>query len=382
MRGAKKRWGILGGSLLAVGGVLGADRVAPMPQPAPPAQAEAASAEEREVQALLERLSQVSKAIAADPQGANTWRHQIGQADLSLHLALRSKGKERDDWLKMAVDSLFGAAVGSPENETTARQRLAQLPAQITRACPGSPVWSYAAMQEVRLDHMRAQVATPDDPSKAQLYLRDRLLRFAQDYPAAPEAPGAVEEAATLSVALGRRDDAARCYRYLIEHYAGTPVAQKAEGAIWRLRTGGESVELALPRLYPSGDPAEPSFDLKQLRGKMVVVYFWASTSPHAEVDLQMLKNLMDRHGMRGVEVVYVNLDKDMATAQNFMSGRLTLGTHLHAPGGMAGPVARRYGIESLPEVFLIGPDGQVMKHSLTAQQAEAEVTAKLQRGK
>lgn len=384
MRGARNRWGVLGSSLLLVGGALGADRLVAVPQPPAQAQAqaEAASADEREVQGMLERLSQISKAIAADPQGPNAWRNQIAQADVSLHLAMRSKGKERDDWLKMAVDSLFGAAAQSPQNETSAHQRLSQLPAQIAKACPGSPVWSYAAMQEVRLEHLRAMAAAGDDPSKAQLYLRDRLLRFAQEHPSAAEAPGAVEEAASLSVAMGKKDDAGRCYRYLMERYAGTPVARKAEGAIWRLRTGGETVELKLPRLYPSGDANERPFDLKDLRGKLVLVYFWSSTSPRAEVDLQLIKHLMDRHGSHGLEVVYVNLDKDMVTAQSFMSGRLTVGTHLHAPGGMSGAVAKRYGIESLPEVFLLGPDGQVMKHSLTAQQAEAEVTAKMPRGR
>jgi thiol-disulfide isomerase/thioredoxin len=384
MRGSMKKWGVIGGSLLIVGGALGGDHPGAVPQgPAPTrAQAEAASAEEREVQGLLERLSQLSKAIAADPQGAQTWRNQIAQADVSLHLAMRSKGKERDDWLKMAIDSLFGAAAQSPQNETTARQRLAQLPAQIAKACPDSPVWSYAAMQEVRLDYLRAMAAASDDPSKAQLYLRDRLLRFAHDYPAAAEAPGAIEEAASLSVPLGKKDDAARCYRYLMERYAGTPVAQKAEGAIWRLRTGSETVELNLPRLYPSGEANERPFDLKDLRGKLVLVYFWSSTSPRAEVDLQLLKHLMDKHGSHGLEVVYVNLDKDMVTAQTYMSGRLTVGTHLHASGGMSGGVAKRYGIESLPEVFLLGPDGELMKHSLTAQQAEAEVTAKPPRGR
>ena len=384
MRRILSRW-VVGGALLVAGPTLAQERLVPVPQGgAVPTQAQvdAASAEEREVQGLLDRLSQISKAIAADPQGAQSWRHQVAQADVSLHLALRAKDKERDEWLKMAADSLFAAAAQSPENDGTARQRVAQLPAQIAKACPGSPVWSYAAMKEVRLDHMRAMVATGDDAEKAQFYLRDRLVRFAQEHPTAAEAPAAVEEAAQLCITLGKKDDAARCFRYLMERYPATTAGQQAEGAIWRLRTGSEAVELKLPRLYPSGEVTETPFDLKSLRGKVVVVYFWTSQSPRAEVDLQLLKGLMDKHGSRGVEVVYVNLDKDMATAQAFMSGRLSVGTHVHAADGLGGSVAKRYAIQALPEVFVLGADGEVLKHSLTAQQAEAEVVAKLAKGK
>lgn len=371
---------LLSGSLLCVGGVFAADRLVPVAQNAAPPPEAAANAEAQEVQTLLDRLSQVGKAIAADPQGTRVWQHQITQADLSLHLAMRSKDKERDDWLRMAIDSLFAAAVQSPANDQSAQARLAQLPTQIAKSFPGCPLWSYAALQEVRADHLRVQAKETEDPNRAQLYLRDRLIRFAQAYPTAQETPAAIDEAARLSESLGKKDDASRCFRYLLERYPGTPTAKKAEGSLWRLKTGSETVDLRLPRTYPSGDPKEKPFDMKDMRGKLVVVYFWTSNSPRAEVDLQTLKFVSDRYTALGLEVVYVSLDKDAEQARSFLSGRLTGGTQVYGGGGLEGAIARQYGIQVLPEVFLVDRDGTVIKHSLQAGQVEAEVTAKLGR--
>ena len=55
--------------------------------------------------------------------------------------------------------------------------------------------------------------------------------------------------------------------------------------------------------------------DLKQLRGKVVLVYFWSSTSPRAAEGFDALKPLTDRYQYRGLQVVYVNVGEDRKPA-------------------------------------------------------------------
>jgi len=109
-----------------------------------------------------------------------------------------------------------------------------------------------------------------------------------------------------------------------------------------------------------------------------VVVYFWTSTSPRIEEDFAVLKQFTDRYVSRDVEVVYVNLDADAKTGRAFLSGRLTAGTHLYQSGGLDGVVAERYGIQEVPQAFLIGKDGTLLQHSLPASRIEAEVAGRL----
>jgi hypothetical protein len=188
-------------------------------------------------------------------------------------------------------------------------------------------------------------------------------------------------EAAGICESLKTTGDAVRCYQYVATRYAGTPIARQAAGRQWRLGGVGTTVSLSLPCLYPSSATAEQPFDLNELRGRVVVVYFW-TCSAEVENDLMRLKRLTDRYGMSGLEVVYVNLDDDAGKARAFLSGKLLNGTHVHEKGGVGSETAGRFGLKSLPEALLIGRDGKLIAHSLSAGQLDGAVADQLPAGK
>jgi hypothetical protein len=331
---------------------------------------------------LLDRLTALSDRIAQNVQSPDSWRLHLEEADLLVQIAGRSKPEERDNWLGMAADSHYSAAITSPENDLTAAQRLADLPGVIARVFPGSRVAAYAALQGIQADCTRMQMKGGENQTSVQGYRRDRLLRFAQEFPMAPEAPKAVMEAAQISEAVGRPDDARTCYHYLAEHFPTHPLARKVGGALWRMGLGGEPLDLALPLLFSPVEPGAPVFNLQSLRGRIVIVYFWSSVSPQASEDFSALKLITDRYRERGVEVLYVNMDDEPNKGRTFLSGRLTAGEHLYQIGGLNGQVAERYGIQKVPEVFLVGRDGVVVRHSLRASQLEAELIGLLPRAR
>jgi thiol-disulfide isomerase/thioredoxin len=384
--------GAVAGSLLLTTVVSAAPR--PMPAPAPAkapqttpapmaaAQPVADTADDPELKRLLDRLGALSDLVGKNASAPDAWRSLMEQGDLLLQLAARSKAEERENWLRMGIDSYYSAAIQSGANDVTASKQLSELPARIGRAFPGSPLVSYAGLQGVQADYVRAVSADPEHPDKARELLHDRLLAFAHEFPKAPEAPKAVMDAAQISESLGKIDDARVCYRYLADNFAGQAVARKAGGSLARLGLGGEPVHLELPLLFAPESRNDSMFDLKELRGKLVAVYFWSSTSPQAAEDVQILKDLAVKYQDRGLEVVYVNMDDDPAAARIFLAGRLTVGVHVYQRGGMDGPVAERYGIQALPTLFLLGNDGSLIKQSLPAAGLEAEVSSRLPGGR
>ncbi len=378
MRWASRWHFALGNTLLFAAGALAGPPVVGVAQPAQMAVEPA----ERETQQLLARLSELSDFIARNTESPQAWRYHQAQAEVMLRLAGRSKPKERDEWIRSAIDSQYSAAATAPENEPGAYHQLAQMPALISQMFPDSRLVTYAVLQEVRADHLRLLARSGDNPDKAVDHLRHRLLRFATEHPRAPEAPGAIQETAQLSEKLGKKEDARKCYRFLMEAYPGTPLARKAEGTLWRMHGGGEQVRFKLALLYPEGPLGEKNLDLDELHGQFVVLYFWSSTSPRVADDFLALKHLTDRYRGRGLEVVYVNLDRNAGTARSFLSGRLTAGIHVCQPGGLDSPVAERYGLQELPQVLLVNRDGTLLKHSLKAAQVEAEISSRLPRGR
>jgi peroxiredoxin len=331
---------------------------------------------DQELPLLLARLSESSNFIDRNIQSPDLWRYQLAQGEILMQIAARSPAEERDSWLRVAVDNYQSAVVLSPDDESTAHQRLVQIASDF----PVSRVATYAVLQEIQADYQRGLGKAGANPAKVQEHLRDRLVRFAQEFPKAPEAPQAVLQACQLSESLGQIDAARRSYRDLAEHSRDHALARKAGIALCRLGLAGETMHLKLPLLFPLAAAGDPAFDLNDLRGKLVVVYFWSSTTVQATEDFQALKQLTDRYRDRGLEVVYVNLDSDSAQAKTFLSGQLTAGVHVYQQGGLDSPIAERYGLQTLPQAFLVGKDGVVIRHARQATQLEPEVSGQLPR--
>jgi hypothetical protein len=329
-------------------------------------------AADQKEQRLHARLGELGDSIRRTTQTAKLWRYQLAQGDVLFQLAARSRIGQRDTWLRAAVDSYQTAAVLSPDNELSGQQRLFQ----VASAYPESSVANYAVLQEMHVDYMRVLGKPGSNPTQAQELLRERLVGFVEEFPKAPEAPQVVMEVGQLSESLGKVRDARRLYRDLAENCPDPTVARQAGRALWRLGLAGEPMHLKLPLLFAA--PGEDAFNVDGAGSKVVVAYFWSSTSPRAQLedDFRALKALTDRYRDHGLEVVYVNLDGDPAHAKAFLSGRLTAGVHVFQKGGLDSPLSVRYGIQTLPQAVLIGTDGVVMRHAVLANQLDSEVAA------
>src|SRR5262249_61402573 len=108
---------------------------------------------------------------------------------------------------------------------------------------------------------------------------------------------------------LGKDADAKKWYAQLARDYSEKPQAAKARGAVRRLESEGKEFELAGP-LVGGG-----AFEMGQVRGKVVAVYYWASWNDQASGDQAKLKQVHDAYKAKGFEVVGGNLDVRPADA-------------------------------------------------------------------
>ena len=115
------------------------------------------------------------------------------------------------------------------------------------------------------------------------------------------------------------------------------------------------------PRVAPAfslarlGDPSQ-TVSLAGLRGRSVLLAFWASWCPDCRADLPVLNGVARRD--RRLRVVGVAVDTAPGAAEQ-LARRDHLGFSLAVDSG--GDVAARYGIDELPTTFLIGPSGHVV---------------------
>ncbi len=94
------------------------------------------------------------------------------------------------------------------------------------------------------------------------------------------------------------------------------------------------------------------------LRGRVVLVDFWASWCVPCRKSFPWLAAMQEKHGGRGLSVVGINLDKSRGAADAFLA---------QVPGPFAiafdpaGKVASAYRVKGMPSTFLVGRDGRLV---------------------
>lgn len=126
-----------------------------------------------------------------------------------------------------------------------------------------------------------------------------------------------------------------------------------ARGAALRKAVGSEfDLEFT-----PLGEKKASS--LKELRGKVVVVNFWASWCVPCAAEMRQLKELHQKHNKEGLEIVGFGLDEREGAAERYLKK--------HQPGWrqvigkQAVAVGEKYGIETVPVQLVIDREGKLV---------------------
>ncbi|MCS7038567.1 MAG: TlpA disulfide reductase family protein [Anaerolineae bacterium] len=132
-----------------------------------------------------------------------------------------------------------------------------------------------------------------------------------------------------------------------------------------------------------AGHPA-PDFTLSQvgggelsladLRGRPVVLNFWATWCAPCEAEMPELEQAYRRYGNAGLVVIGVNQGEDEATVRAY-ADRLGLSFPLVRDGDTQ--VGRRYRVEALPTTFFIDREG-IIREQVIGQMNTAVLRQRL----
>ena len=114
--------------------------------------------------------------------------------------------------------------------------------------------------------------------------------------------------------------------------------------------------------------------DLAQLRGKVVLVDFWATWCGPCVAELPNVKRVYDQYHAKGFEVIAVSLDTDKQKLLDFVRER-GLPWPQHFDGkGWKNELAQRFAVSAIPAMMLVGPDGIIVSNDAHGAKLEAEV--------
>lgn len=102
--------------------------------------------------------------------------------------------------------------------------------------------------------------------------------------------------------------------------------------------------------------------NLHSLKGKIVLIDFWASWCGPCRVSNELLVDVYTQFNKFGFEILSISLDtKKDAWKKAILDDNLPWKTHGNDPKGWDSPIATMYGVEQLPTSFLINEEGIII---------------------
>jgi len=126
------------------------------------------------------------------------------------------------------------------------------------------------------------------------------------------------------------------------------------EASVRRLSLVGS--ELAIKGTMVSGKP----FDMGTLKGKVVLVDFWATWCRYCIQEFPNMKKNYAGYHNKGFEVVSISVDQDRPKLDEFLFANPLPWILLHDEGGQNEAI-ERCGVISYPTTFMIGKSGKVI---------------------
>ncbi len=234
---------------------------------------------------------------------------------------------------------------------------------------------SFAAVESslkvVQLTQMLAEQAGRQDPRRAATFAKQSRL-FAEKFPQETNrAAMNLVAAGRLCEQVGLIEDAKLCFTTIDERYPNSPFQETTAGVLRRLRLQGNKLtEFA-------GSTVEGGYiSIDQFQGHPVLIVFWASNSQTFVNDLPLIQAATTKHGPRGLMVIGVNLDKEQSAVDRFVEQHSLAWQNIFfsetTSRGVRNPIARHYGVTSVPSYWLVNASGVVTAAPLDLKQLDA----------
>jgi len=141
----------------------------------------------------------------------------------------------------------------------------------------------------------------------------------------------------------------------------------------------GPTVEGAIAPEISLKTPEGEILALSSLRGKVVLIDFWASWCGPCRKENPNVKKIYEKYKDQGFEIYAVSLDNNAAQWKGAIAKDGLAWKHVSELLGWKGAVSRAYGVGSIPQTFLLDKEGRIVKTGFRSHELESLIQPLLQ---
>lgn len=319
-----------------------------------------------EMQALLadlEKLDKASDSLPAEQIAANVEQRIV---DLDK-LAKISPPANRDQWYRQMIDALSIAVQSG--NYPKGTEALAALQKQLEDQKADDDLIGHCEFQRMWSEFAVNQ----KNPNANMTTLQEKWLAdldtFIGKYPKCTDTAEALLQLGMYQEFMNKSDEAIKRYQQLTKEFPSSRPAQKGAGALTRLNSMNKPMRLAGKEIQGTG-----TVDLKQYRGKAVLIQYWATWCQPCQADMTLLKPYYDKHAGRDFDIISVCLDENANAAKQFWTQNKYVWKSIYEPGGLDGRLANEMGVMTLPLMILVDPQGNVANANVQVANLDTEL--------
>lgn len=116
-------------------------------------------------------------------------------------------------------------------------------------------------------------------------------------------------------------------------------------------------------------DIAGNTFDLRNYRGKYILIDFWASWCKPCREEHPLLRELNERFKSKNILFVSISMESDQKNWRKAVADDQLTWTQLNDPMALKGPLAESYALKALPFNCVVDPQGKIIATKLRGDQ-------------
>ena len=113
-------------------------------------------------------------------------------------------------------------------------------------------------------------------------------------------------------------------------------------------------------------------YSLTDFRGRYVVLVFWASWCPDCRAEIPDLLTMEEKYAEKNVLFLGISFDRTLEKLKEFAGEQKLPGINLFDPlGKKESKICASYGVQWIPSLFLVAPDGRILKSTVVAERID-----------